>query len=51
MLGVLHNIEGVRNPLPTMSHKELFLKKDVMIVWEMSLKRLVKEFIFSKVAG
>ena len=27
----LQNIEGVRNPLPTMTHKELFWKKDVLI--------------------
>ena len=46
----LHNIESVRNPLPTMTHKDLFWKKDVLIVQKKSLKRLVKEFIFSKVA-
>ena len=31
-IGGLHKIEGVRNPLPTMSHKELFWKKGVLIV-------------------
>ena len=30
--GGLHNIGGVRNPLPTMTLKELFWKKDVLIV-------------------
>ena len=30
--GGLHNKGGVRNPLPTISHKELFWKKDVLIV-------------------
>ena len=33
-----------------MAHKELFQKKDVLIVQEKSLKQLVKEFILSKVA-
>ena len=28
-VGGLHSIGGVRNPLPTMSHKELFLIKSV----------------------
>ena len=32
--GGLHNIVGVSNPLPTMTHKELFWKKDVLIVQE-----------------
>ena len=49
--GSLHNIRGVRNPLQTMTHKELFWKKDVLIFQEKSFKRLVKEFIFSKAAG
>ena len=44
--GGRHNIGCVRNPLPTMTHKELFWKKDVLIVLEKSLKWLVKEFIF-----
>ena len=26
-IGGLHNIGGVRNPLPTMTHEELFWKK------------------------
>ena len=30
--GGLQNIAGVKNPLPTMTHKELFWKKDVLIV-------------------
>ena len=30
--GDLHNIGVVRNPLPTMNHKDLFWKKDVLIV-------------------
>ena len=47
-MGVFHNIRGIRNSLPTMTHKELFWKKDVLIFEEKSLKRLVKEFIFSK---
>ena len=51
ILGGLHNIQGVRNPLPFMTHKELFWKEDVLIVQEKSVKRLVKEFICSKVAG
>ena len=49
--GALHNIGGVRNPLTAMIHKELFWKKDVLIVQEKSLKRLMKEFIFSKVTS
>ena len=51
MQGGLHNIAGIRSPHPTMTHKELFWKKDVLIFQEKSLKRLVKEIIFSKVAG
>ena len=51
MQGGLHNIRGIRSPLPHMTHKELFWKKDVLIFQEKSLKRLVKEIIFSKVAG
>ena len=47
----LYNIEGVRNPLPTMTHKELFWKKDVLIVQKKSLKSYLKDFHFSKVAG
>ena len=47
----LHNIGDVRNRLPNMTHTELFWKKDVLIVQEKSLKSLLKEFIFSKVAG
>ena len=34
----LYNIEGIRNPVPTMSHKELFRKKGVRIVQGKSLK-------------
>ena len=49
-MGGLHNIGGVSNPLPTMSHKELFWKKDVQTVYEKTFKWLVKEFIFSNVA-
>ena len=37
--------------MPTMTHKELFWKKYVLIFLKKSFKRLVKEFIFSKVAG
>ena len=33
------------------SLRELFSKKGVLIVWGKSLKRLAKEFSFSKVAG
>ena len=50
-IGGLYNIEGVRNLLPTMTHKELFWKKDVLIVQEKSMKRLVKDFIFCKFVG
>ena len=49
--GSLHNIGGVRNPLPNMFPKDLFWKKDVLIVQEKSLKRLLEEFNFSTVAG
>ena len=49
--GGYHNIGGARNTPPTMIHKELFWKKDALVVQEKSLKRLVKEFIFGKVAG
>ena len=28
----LHNIGGVRNPLPAMTREELFWKKDALIV-------------------
>ena len=45
----LRNIRVVRNPLPTMTHKELFWKIDVLIVLHISLKRILKKFIFSKV--
>ena len=31
-IGGLHNIEGARNPPRTMTHKELFWKKDVQVV-------------------
>ena len=50
-IGGLHNTESVRNPQSTMTRQEVFWKMDVLIVWEKSLKRLVNEFIFSKVAG
>ena len=30
--GGLHNIGCVRNPLPTMTHNEVFWKKDALIV-------------------
>ena len=49
--GSLHNIGNVRNPLQTMSHEQLFKKNGVLIVQGKSLKRLVKKFSFSKVAG
>ena len=32
--GGLHNIGCVRDPLPTMTHNEVFWKKDALIVWE-----------------
>ena len=51
MQGGFHNIGDVRNPLPTLTNKELFWEKDVLTVQEKSLKRLLKEFIFTKVAG
>ena len=38
-IGGLHNKGGVRNPLPTISHKELFWKKDVLIVQGEILER------------
>ena len=31
-IGGLHNMDSVRNFLATMTHKELFWKKDVLIV-------------------
>ena len=34
-----------------MTHKELFWKKDALVVLEKPLKRLANELIFSKVAG
>ena len=45
-----HKIGG-RNPLPNMSHKEVFWKKGVLIVYGNSMKKLVKKFILSKVAS
>ena len=45
----LHNIKGVRNPLPTMSHKDVFWKKGELKAQEKSLKRIVQEFRFSNV--
>ena len=51
ILGSLHNIRDVRSPLPTMTHKQLFWEKDVLMVQVKSLKRLDKEFIFSNVTG
>ena len=49
--GGRHNIRGVRNPLQTKTHKKLFWKKDILMVQEKSLKRLLKEFSFSNAAG
>ena len=46
----LHNIGGVRNPLPPMSHKELFWKKGALTVKGKSLRRIVEEFILIKAA-
>ena len=50
-IGGLYKIGGARKPLPTMTYKELFCKKDALVVQEKSLKRLLKDFISSKVAG
>ena len=47
----LHNIGGVRNPLPTISHKELFWKKVVLMVKGKCLELIVEELILIKVAG
>ena len=49
--GGLHKIGGAKNPPPTMVHKKLFCKNDALVVQKKSLKRLVKEFIFSKISG
>ena len=49
ILESLHNIKDVRNPLPTMTHKQLFWEKDVLMVYVKFLKRLVNEFILSNV--
>ena len=31
-VGSLQNIGGARNPMPTLTHKELFWKKDALVV-------------------